>query len=61
MRLAVWLADGLGLETIAEGVEHGEQADALRAMGATYVQGFLYARPLPAADFPERIRSGKGA
>ena len=60
-RVVVEMADGLGLTTIAEGVEHGEQADALRAMGATFVQGFLYTRPLPAADFPERIRSGKGA
>ncbi|GHE22639.1 putative bifunctional diguanylate cyclase/phosphodiesterase [Halomonas urumqiensis] len=39
------MADGLGLEVIAEGVETEAQRDFLIAAGCTLVQGFLYARP----------------
>ena len=46
------LARSLDLETIAEGVETPEQADALIAQGCTLLQGFLYARPVPAAVLP---------
>ena len=38
----------LGLSTIAEGVENQEQVDAVKAMGCDEVQGFLYAKPMPA-------------
>ncbi|MDI1289874.1 MAG: EAL domain-containing protein, partial [bacterium] len=45
----VGLADGLGLNTIAEGVETQEQADILAAQGWQLGQGWLYgkAAPLP--------------
>jgi len=46
------MADALGLDTVAEGVETRAQAEALKGLGATQVQGFLYARPMPAAEFP---------
>jgi EAL domain-containing protein (putative c-di-GMP-specific phosphodiesterase class I) len=39
------LATSLGVEAIAEGVETGEQADALRAMSCGLAQGFHFARP----------------
>ncbi|PMR70926.1 putative bifunctional diguanylate cyclase/phosphodiesterase [Halomonas heilongjiangensis] len=42
------MARGLELEVIAEGVETIAQRDFLRAAGCSLVQGFLYARPLPA-------------
>ncbi|MDI5932645.1 putative bifunctional diguanylate cyclase/phosphodiesterase [Halomonas kalidii] len=42
------MAKGLELEVIAEGVETIAQRDFLRAAGCSLVQGFLYARPLPA-------------
>jgi EAL domain-containing protein (putative c-di-GMP-specific phosphodiesterase class I) len=32
---------------VAEGVETGEQAEALRRLGATYLQGFSLGRPMP--------------
>lgn len=46
----IGLADGLGLETIAEGVETAEQARILTDQGWAYGQGWLYgkAAPLPA-------------
>jgi EAL domain-containing protein (putative c-di-GMP-specific phosphodiesterase class I) len=60
-RVIVEMAEGLGLETIAEGVEHQPQAETLRAMGCGYAQGFLYARPMPAADFPAFARQWSNA
>jgi EAL domain-containing protein (putative c-di-GMP-specific phosphodiesterase class I) len=36
--------------TVAEGVETSEQLALVRAAGCTQVQGFLFSRPLPAAQ-----------
>jgi EAL domain-containing protein (putative c-di-GMP-specific phosphodiesterase class I) len=44
------LADGLGLTTIAEGVETADQLARLRALGCRYGQGFFFGRPLPAHE-----------
>jgi sensor c-di-GMP phosphodiesterase-like protein len=41
------LADGLGLDTVAEGVETPQQAAILRALGWEHGQGWLYGRPAP--------------
>ena len=46
VRALVTLAEGLGLSVVAEGVEHEEQARALREAGCVYAQGFLYAQPM---------------
>ncbi|MCH7345907.1 EAL domain-containing protein [Pelomonas sp. CA6] len=51
-RTIVSLAHELGMEVIAEGVETPEQLELLRAMGCDMGQGFLFARPLEAADLP---------
>lgn len=53
----VAMAHGMKLEVVAEGVETQEQADFLRGLGCDGAQGFLYSRPLPAADF-ERLVAG---
>lgn len=45
------MAESLGLETVAEGVETAEQARFLRRRGCTYAQGFLYSAALPAPEF----------
>ena len=42
------LGQGLGLQTVAEGVESAATATQLRALGCDVAQGFYYARPLPA-------------
>ncbi len=46
------LANTLGLEVVAEGVETEEQAERLRLLGCPKAQGFLFARPAPPADWP---------
>jgi EAL domain-containing protein (putative c-di-GMP-specific phosphodiesterase class I) len=43
------MGSALNLETIAEGVEESEQADALHDSSCTEAQGFLFARPLDTA------------
>jgi diguanylate cyclase (GGDEF)-like protein/PAS domain S-box-containing protein len=54
VKAIVSLAQNLGMDVIAEGVETREQADALRALGCGRGQGFLFARPL-AAEKAERL------
>ncbi len=45
------LANGLGLEVVAEGVTSEAQVEQLRAMGGRLGQGFLYGRALPFSRF----------
>ncbi|CAN7511895.1 bifunctional diguanylate cyclase/phosphodiesterase [Acidovorax sp. Leaf78] len=44
----VSLAHALGLRVVAEGVETSGQRDILLGMGCDELQGFFYARPMPA-------------
>jgi EAL domain-containing protein (putative c-di-GMP-specific phosphodiesterase class I) len=44
-----------GLEAVWEGVENAEQAEHLRNTGCVSGQGYYFSRPLPAADFTERL------
>jgi EAL domain-containing protein (putative c-di-GMP-specific phosphodiesterase class I) len=53
----VAMADGLGLETVAEGIETEQQREALTAAGCTLAQGYLFSRPVTAADFGELVRA----
>jgi EAL domain-containing protein (putative c-di-GMP-specific phosphodiesterase class I) len=45
------VARHLGLRVVAEGVETQAQADFLRANRCECMQGFLFARPMPLADW----------
>ncbi len=47
----VALAQALGLEVIAEGIETSEQQMFLASTGCHYHQGFLFSRPLPVQHF----------
>lgn len=53
------MAETLGLQTVAEGVETTKQADFLRRRGCTMAQGFLYSPGLPDQAFLELLRAWK--
>jgi diguanylate cyclase (GGDEF)-like protein/PAS domain S-box-containing protein len=55
----IGLTRSLGLRTIAEGVETAEQLTFLRQQGCNEVQGYLLARPMPAADCARLLREGR--
>jgi diguanylate cyclase (GGDEF)-like protein/PAS domain S-box-containing protein len=52
----IGLAHNLGLKVVAEGVETTEQLDYLRSRGCDLVQGYLFSRPVPAAEVIAFIR-----
>jgi diguanylate cyclase (GGDEF)-like protein len=47
----VEMARALGVATVAEGVETPEQLEELRRLGCNYGQGYLFSRPVEAAEF----------
>jgi EAL domain-containing protein (putative c-di-GMP-specific phosphodiesterase class I) len=49
------LAHSLSLDVVAEGVEEEEQAKLLRLLRCDVLQGYLLGRPMPAAEFAERL------
>lgn len=50
VKAVVEIAQAFGIDLIAEGVETHEQAQTLIAMGIPIQQGFLHAKPMPAAE-----------
>ncbi|WP_019568962.1 bifunctional diguanylate cyclase/phosphodiesterase [Thioalkalivibrio sp. ALMg13-2] len=46
----IHIAHGLGLQVVAEGVEHEAQRALLQESGCDVIQGYLFSRPLPAED-----------
>jgi diguanylate cyclase (GGDEF)-like protein len=46
----VALSESLEIQTVAEGIETGDQADRMRALGCTFGQGFHFARPIEAEE-----------
>jgi EAL domain-containing protein (putative c-di-GMP-specific phosphodiesterase class I) len=49
------IAQGLGLEVMAEGVETVPQLEFLRSRGCHLIQGYLLAKPLPREEFQSEI------
>ena len=46
----VAMADSLGMTTTAEGAENDEEAQMIRELGCTKLQGYHFGRPMPASD-----------
>jgi diguanylate cyclase (GGDEF)-like protein len=64
VKAVVGLADSLGMEVIAEGVETAAHLDELKPLGCQYAQGFHLAAPLTAdevRDLLEGARAGTPA
>ncbi|GLY29275.1 bifunctional diguanylate cyclase/phosphodiesterase [Kineosporia sp. NBRC 101731] len=55
------LAQGLGLRTVAEGVEDAQAATILGDLGIDVLQGFHFARPMPYSDLRPWILSRAGS
>lgn len=51
------LAHAINLETVAEGVETEETAAKLRELGVDSLQGFHFARPMPAEEFEQWLKN----
>ena len=58
VRTIVNLGHELNLNVVAEGVETVEQLEFLRSINCDTVQGFLFSRPLPAAELEMTIARG---
>ena len=56
----VALAHSLGMKVIAEGVENAEQLQMLNMMDCDQVQGYFFARPLPADEVTRFITKHRG-
>jgi diguanylate cyclase (GGDEF)-like protein len=57
IRAIVELGHGLGLRTVAEGVEQEAQWSQLAELGCDYVQGYLTGRPLSAEELTPQLRA----
>jgi diguanylate cyclase (GGDEF)-like protein/PAS domain S-box-containing protein len=55
------LAQALGMDTTAEGVETLDELDLVRMHGCSHVQGFIYEKALSAQAATERLATGLGA
>jgi len=50
------MVHAVGRRIVCEGVETAEQAEFVKANRIEYIQGFYYARPMPAASYVEFLK-----
>ncbi len=50
-RAIIALSHGLGMEVVAEGVESDEELGLLTREGCDSIQGYVFSRPVPSAEF----------
>jgi EAL domain-containing protein (putative c-di-GMP-specific phosphodiesterase class I) len=56
VRAITTLADALGMDTLAEGVESKEQLEVLCAEGCGNIQGYLFGKPMSASEVEDLFR-----
>ncbi|WP_308462142.1 putative bifunctional diguanylate cyclase/phosphodiesterase [Sphingomonas citri] len=54
------LAEALGMETTAEGVENAGQLDILRAQGCSHIQGYYFSKPIGVTEITALMASKTG-
>lgn len=59
VRTVIALAKALNLNVVAEGIETIHQFHQLRILGCEYGQGYLFSRPLPAAEAAKLLGENK--
>jgi diguanylate cyclase (GGDEF)-like protein len=59
VRAVAALARNLNMDVTAEGVETDKQLQQVRILECTEMQGFLFSRPLPAAEMHRQFLSGR--
>jgi predicted signal transduction protein with EAL and GGDEF domain len=52
------LADNLGMDVVAEGIETVEQADELKSLGCQYAQGYFFSKPINKSSVEALLKSG---
>ncbi|MDH5485804.1 MAG: EAL domain-containing protein [Gammaproteobacteria bacterium] len=57
VRAVIAMAQSMGLDVIAEGVESEQQFDFLRQHGCQLIQGYLISKPVSASDFEKLLAS----
>lgn len=61
VKTIIALSKGLNLKVIAEGVENQEQRKFLIKHGCEHIQGYFYAKPMPAKEMQESILTNSDA
>lgn len=61
VKTVLTLASGLGMATVAEGVETRGQLDFLTENGCTVIQGYIFSRALSGSDFAAYLRGSAGS
>jgi EAL domain-containing protein (putative c-di-GMP-specific phosphodiesterase class I) len=61
VRSTIGMAHSMGLRVVAEGVETESVAQRLRALGCDEAQGYLFSRPLHAAEFQAWVEALQAA
>jgi EAL domain-containing protein (putative c-di-GMP-specific phosphodiesterase class I) len=56
VRSVIDMSNALGMTSIAEGVEGDDQLAVLDELGCDYVQGYVFAKPLPSELFVDALR-----
>lgn len=57
MRSIIEMAQGLNLNTVAEGIEEEYQVEFLTNVGCDLIQGYYFSKPLPVEAFEKLLKN----